>query len=94
MTAQKETKRLAVLVSGGGTNLQAVLDGIGAGEIPAQIVAVISSNPRAYALERAREKNIPARVCALKDYADGAARDAAILKILREARADALLSAG
>jgi len=87
-------KRLAVLVSGGGTNMQKILDRIDGGEIRGEIVAVISSNSKAYALERARSRNIPTFVRALKDYAGGAERDAAILKILKEYRADYILLAG
>ena len=55
--------RLTVLVSGGGTNLQAILDAIDSGRIRnAQVCTVISNNPGAYALERAKSRNIPA-VC-------------------------------
>ncbi|MDR1094109.1 MAG: phosphoribosylglycinamide formyltransferase [Clostridiales bacterium] len=87
-------KRLAVLVSGGGTNMQAVMDGIAGGEVDGEIVAVISSNAKAYALERARANKIPAHVCALKDYPTGEERDDAILKILQAARAEYVLLAG
>ena len=53
-------KRIALLVSGGGTNLQALLDAQGRGEIVGgEIAAVISSNPSAYALERARAAGVP-----------------------------------
>ncbi len=55
--------RTAILVSGGGTNLQAILDAQLFGEIPGcEITAVISSNPEAYALERARRANVPGYV--------------------------------
>ena len=54
-------KRIAVLVSGGGTNLQALIDAQGRGEIiNGSIAAVISSSPDAYALERAEKAGIPA----------------------------------
>ena len=55
--------KVAVLVSGGGTNLQAILDAIDEGKIRnAEVVSVISNNPKAYALERAKKYGIPA-VC-------------------------------
>ena len=51
--------KIGVLVSGGGTNLQAIIDEIEAGNIPnAEIATVVSSNPNAYALERAKNHNI------------------------------------
>ena len=54
-------KRIAVLVSGGGTNLQALLEAEAAGKIPhGEIAMVISNNPGAYALERARNFGVPA----------------------------------
>ena len=60
--------RIAVLVSGGGTNLQALIDAQGRGEIPdGEIVLVISNNPKAYALERAKNAGINTAVCAKPD---------------------------
>ena len=60
--------RIAVLVSGGGTNLQALIDAQGRGEIPdGEIVLVISNNPNAYALERAKSAGIETAVCAKPD---------------------------
>ncbi len=53
-------QKLVVLVSGRGTNLQAILDACASGELEAQVVAVFSDNPDSYALERARRANIPA----------------------------------
>ena len=56
--------RIAVLVSGGGTNLQALIDAQGRGEIPdGEIVLVVSNNPKAYALERAKNAGIKTAVC-------------------------------
>jgi phosphoribosylglycinamide formyltransferase 1 len=52
--------RIGVLASGGGTNLQAIMDACDAGEIAGEVVVVISDNPDALALERARKKKIPA----------------------------------
>ena len=61
--------RVGVLVSGGGTNLQAILDAIDNGKITnAEVVVVISNNPGAYALERAKEHGIAAICISPKDY--------------------------
>ena len=61
-------KKIAVLVSGGGTNLQALIDAQGRGEIVGgEITAVISSSPKAYALERAAKAGIPGYVIARKE---------------------------
>lgn len=77
--------RIAVLVSGGGTNLQALIDAQARGEIKnGQIAAVISSSPTAYALERAAKANIPGYVVNRKDYADNRAMTVALAKQLKE----------
>ncbi len=86
---------VAVLVSGGGTNLQAIIDAIDAGKITnAQIVSVISNNKNAYALERAKNHNIPAQCISPKDYADRPAFHEALLKALDEVQADLIVLAG
>ena len=65
-----EIKKIAVLVSGGGTNLQALIDAEGRGELGAgKITLVIASKPGVYALERAASAGIPAVVLSRKDYA-------------------------
>ena len=78
--------KLVVLVSGGGTNLQAIIDGIADGSIPnTEIKAVISNNKNAYALQRAKDHNIAAACVSPKDFADRAAFNQALLeKILSE----------
>ena len=63
-----EPIRLAVLISGGGTTLQNLIDRIAAGELDAKIEVVISSSPKAYGLERAKRAGIPTRVVRTKDY--------------------------
>jgi phosphoribosylglycinamide formyltransferase 1 len=68
--------RVGVLASGGGTNLQALLDSVHGRE--AEIVAVASDRPAAHALERARAAGVPAAVFPREDFADRATRDAAI----------------
>ena len=63
--------KLVVLVSGGGTNLQAIIDGIADGSIPnTEIKAVISNNKNAYALQRAKDHNIAAACVSPKDFAE------------------------
>lgn len=87
--------RITVLVSGGGTNLQAVIDGIENGSIPdARIVRVISSNPNAYSLERARKHNIEAMVIGKTNYPDGEERTKAIIAALDDAKTDLVILAG
>ncbi len=68
MSADANLARLVVLVSGNGTNLQAIIDACEAGRLPARVVAVISNRKRAYALERARRHGIPTHVHLLKPY--------------------------
>ena len=77
--------RIAVLVSGGGTNLQALIDAQGRGEIPdGQIAAVISSSPDAFALERANKAGIPGYVLNRKDFACNQAMTVALTQQLKE----------
>ena len=77
--------RIAVLVSGGGTNLQALIDAQGRGEIPdGQIAAVISSSPDAFALERAKKAGIPGYVINRKDFASNQAMTVALTQQLKE----------
>lgn len=88
-------KNIVVLVSGGGTNLQALIDAEHRGEIPnGQITCVISSKADAYALERAKQNGIKTRVLARSDYADIAAYSAAMVKALKEEQADLVIYAG
>lgn len=88
-------KNIIVLVSGGGTNLQALIDAQARGELGGgRITCVISSKPGVYALERAAKANIPTRVIARKDYPDTAAYSAAMLEAFREEQADLIVQAG
>ena len=87
--------KLAVLVSGGGTNLQAIMDGIASGSITnAKIVTVISNNKNAYALTRAEQAGIPTSCISPTDYADRGAFHEALLKALVESEADLIVLAG
>ena len=79
------TAKIAVLVSGGGTNLQALIDAQGRGEIPdGQIAAVISSSPDAFALERAKKAGIPGYVINRRDFASNQAMTVALTQQLKE----------
>ena len=76
--------KIAVLVSGGGTNLQALLDAQESGLLDAgEIVLVISSNASAYALERAEKAGVPGLVYSRKDLGSQEAFEAAISRALR-----------
>ena len=87
--------KIGVLVSGGGTNLQAILDAIDAGEITnAKVDIVISNNASAYALERARKHDIEAVCIAPKDYPDREAFHKALLAKLQEKEVDLIVLAG
>lgn len=88
-------KNIVVLVSGGGTNLQALIDAERRGEIPnGKITCVIASNAEAYALTRAKQNHIQTRVLVRKDYADIAEYSAAMVEALREENADLVIYAG
>ncbi len=87
--------KLAVLVSGGGTNLQAILDAIDDGKITnAEVVGVISNNPGAYALERAEKKGIPALTVSPKQFASRAAFEDAYLAAVQSFAPDLVVLAG
>lgn len=88
-------KNIIVLVSGGGTNLQALIDAEKNGGIKGgKITCVISSNPNAYALERAKNNGISARVVPRKEYADRKSYSMALLDVLEEEKADLIVLAG
>lgn len=76
------TLSIVVLVSGNGTNLQALLDAIGRGELPARIRAVIGSKRDAFALQRARHAGISAHAVAGDEYPDRSAYDAALTEVI------------
>ncbi|MBE6956176.1 MAG: phosphoribosylglycinamide formyltransferase [Ruminococcaceae bacterium] len=88
-------KRIAVLVSGGGTNLQALIDAQNRGEIVGgQIAAVISSAPGAFALERAAKAGIPGYVLARKEFDSNRAMTLALVDKLKELNIDLVVLAG
>ena len=87
--------KLAVLVSGGGTNLQAIIDGIADGTITnTEIGVVISNNPGTYALERAKKTGIPAVCVSPKSYEDREAFNQALLQTIQSYEPDLIVLAG
>ena len=87
--------RVVVLVSGGGTNLQAIIDSVESGNIPnTELVGVISNNKDAYALERAKDHNIPAFGISPKDYETRELFHEALMEKLAELKVDLIVLAG
>ena len=84
--------KLAVLVSGGGTNLQAIIDSIESGTITnAEIAVVISNNPNAYALERAKAHHIESKCVSPKSYESREAFNQALLEAIQSYQVDLVL---
>lgn len=87
--------RVAVLVSGGGTNLQAILDACADGTIRhAEPVLVVSNNPEAYALTRARRAGVPALVLCRRELGGQEGFERELDRVLRESRVDLIVLAG
>lgn len=87
--------RIGVLVSGGGTNLQAIIDAIESGKITnAEIVTVAASNPKAYALERAKNHGIPSVVISRKAFASQEEHDAVLCEHMKNCDVDLIVMAG
>ncbi len=87
--------RVVVMVSGGGTNLQAILDAVDNGNITnAEVVAVISNNEGAYAIERAKKHNVPAFVVTPKAYDTRDAFNVALLDTVNACKPDLIVLAG
>jgi phosphoribosylglycinamide formyltransferase-1 len=86
--------RIAVLVSGRGSNLQALIDAIERGDLRAQIALVICNHPGAPALERAAAHGIPTRLIVRRDYPSREAQQAAMLAALQEAQVALVVLAG
>lgn len=88
-------KNITVLVSGGGTNLQALIDAQKSGKITnGKITCVISSNSSAYALERAVQNNIPTEVIKRKEFATSDDYDTALTNLLKSKKTDLVVLAG
>ena len=89
------TARVGVLVSGGGTNLQALIDAEAAGKLPhASIALVISNKADAYALERAERAGIPCATVLRRDCADAEEFEERIVTLLEENKIDLIVLAG
>jgi phosphoribosylglycinamide formyltransferase-1 len=85
---------LGVLVSGSGTNLQAILDAVAAGTLDAEVRIVVSNQPAARALERARAAGVPTAVISHREFPDREAFDARVVAALREAGVSLVVLAG
>ena len=91
----KEKANVAVLVSGGGTNLQAIIDAVNSGIISsAKLQMVISNNPNAYALERAKNAGIKTAVITKKECGSAEAFEAKIIETLENEEIDLIVLAG
>lgn len=94
-SSTERSMKIVVLVSGGGTNLQAVMDAVSAGTVThTEIAAVISNNPKAYALERARNAGIEAVCVSPKQFASRAEFNDALLEAVRSFAPDLVVLAG
>lgn len=89
-----EKLKIGVLASGSGSNLQAIIDEAATGQIPVEVVMVISDKPDAYALTRAEQAGIMTAVVLPRDYATREEYDAQVVKLLQLAGAEAVALAG
>jgi len=87
-------KRIAVLASGRGSNFQAVVDAIHAGNVQATCVALITDNPKAYAIERAEQAGIPRIVIDYSSFPSREVYEHALLSAMQDANADLFVLAG
>ena len=94
MTSQTSPMKIGVLLSGSGTNLQAIIDAISKEDLPIEIVHVVSSRPDAYGITRAKEAGIPVTVLNRDVYADTFAADQLIVDAMRAAGAEYIVMAG
>jgi len=86
--------KLAVFVSGGGSNLQSIIDKVEAGILDAEIRLVLSNSPDAYGLERAKKHGIESVAISHKDYAERENFDRAMIAAVHKAKADTVILAG
>ena len=87
-------KRITVLASGRGSNFQAVIESVAAGRIPATCVALITDNPKAYAIERAEKAEVPVVVLDYSSFASKSEYEKALLNAMKKTRADLYVLAG
>ena len=93
MSASQKT-RVVVLISGSGSNLQALIDGVAAGELPIELVAVISNRPNVLGLERATKANIPTEVLDHKSFQHRESFDQALMERIDQYQPDLIVLAG
>jgi len=86
--------KIGILISGRGSNLQALIDACARPDYPAEIVLVASNRPDAFGIERARQAGLPAVVIPHRDFADRASFDAALDGALRQAGVELICNAG
>ena len=89
-----EKIRLVVLISGRGSNLQALLDQAASGELSAEVVAVISNQPGVYGLERARQAGIPALELNHRNFVDRPSFEAALIELIDSYQPDLVILSG
>ncbi|MEX2494477.1 MAG: phosphoribosylglycinamide formyltransferase [Woeseia sp.] len=94
MTGEQSTVSAAILVSGDGTNLQAFIDEVQAGNLNLDLAVVASNNPKAFALERAKRAGIPVTCVPHTDFPQRAQFDGALADALEHYRPDLLILAG
>lgn len=87
-------KRIAVIASGRGSNFQAVIDAIRDGRVPAVCVRLLTDNPEAYAIDRARAADIPVAVIDYASFPDRESYERALLQAMKECGADLFVLAG
>jgi phosphoribosylglycinamide formyltransferase-1 len=86
--------RIAVLISGGGTNLQSIIDAIDSGELDLQIACVVSNRKEAFGLKRAENAGIPAFYVGKGNYPEDQERETALMNLLEKERIDLIVLAG
>ncbi len=94
MAEDGEPLVLGVLVSGSGTNMEAIARAIEDGDLPARIALVVSDNPDAFALERAKKRSIPTRVIELGEFPDRPSFDRAVIEALESEGVELVVLAG
>ena len=87
-------KRIGVIASGRGSNFQAVLDAISNGKVPAECVALITDNPKAYAIERAKKVGVPCRIIDYSTFPSREVYERALLTAMQDINADLFVLAG
>lgn len=89
-----ERLKIAVLASGSGSNLQAIIDEIKSGFLPVELALVLSDKPQAYALQRAKAAGVPTKVLLPADFASREDYDAELVRLLKASGAEAVALAG